>query len=236
MVSIVTNVLTIILYYSCRYDGQEGTIKHRRNAEGLDEIHSITGSPSGPSGGMDLSSPHKPPKLSPQSSVLSTISVGSSSSLSSQGDQSGSFAQAHRSESFPPPYHTLSLPCLSEVSSEDDNSIFGSFQNSIYSSVEEDRRRVEKQLEAFAGPCLLDCIEVSLSDVDVFSARKVKVQGSHSYRIVRQLGKVLKEKGTAKLYIERNLYEDFCRNGICDNNIVQLCNVLIVALKVEIAH
>ena len=58
-----------------------------------------------------------------------------------------------------------------------------------------------------------------MSDVDVFSARKVKVQGSHGYRIVRQPGKVLKEKGTAKLYIERNLYEDFCRNGICDTYI-----------------
>ena len=72
---------------------------------------------------------------------------------------------------------------------------------------------MEKQLEAFEGPCLLDCIEVSLMDVDVFSAKKVKMKGEQRYRIVRQPGKVLKEKGTAKLYIERNLYEDFCRNG-----------------------
>ena len=111
---------------------------------------------------------------------------------------------------------TSTMPRLFELSNEaeeEDNSIFGSFQNSIYSSVEEDRRRVEKQLEAFAGPCLLDCIEVSLSDVDVFSAKKVKVSGDTNYRIVRQPGKVLKEKGKAELYIERNLYEDFCRNG-----------------------
>ena len=81
--------------------------------------------------------------------------------------------------------------------------------------MEEDRKRVEKQLEAFEGPCLLDCIEVNLKDVDVFSAKKIRVKGGgrQMYRIVRQPGKVLKEKGTAKLYIERNLYEDFCKNG-----------------------
>lgn len=28
-----------------------------------------------------------------------------------------------------------------------------------------------------------------------------------------QRGKVLKEKGAVRLYIERNLYEDFCRDG-----------------------
>lgn len=201
------------MYVYCphRYAGQEGTISHRRTEQGLDEIQSITGSASG-SLGMDLSSPHKP-KLSPQSSILSTISVSSASSLASQVEQSGSFSRTRSSESFLSPHHTPSMPRLSEVSSEEDNSIFGSFQNSIYSSVEEDRRRVEKQLEAFEGPCLLDCIEVSLSDVDVFSAKKVRVQGGHNYRIVRQPGKVLKKKGTAKLFIERNLYEDFCRNG-----------------------
>ena len=28
-----------------------------------------------------------------------------------------------------------------------------------------------------------------------------------------QKGKVLKEKGAARIYVERNLYEDFCREG-----------------------
>lgn len=62
------------------------------------------------------------------------------------------------------------------------------------------------------GPCLLDCIEVNLTEVDVFSARRVPARGE-SFRIQRQEGKVLKEKGAAKLNIERNLYEDFCRDG-----------------------
>ena len=176
---------------------------------------------------IDLSSPQRPPKLSPQSSVLSTISV-STTSLQSQIEQSSSFPSFSRggysssTESIPSPgpgppsrTHSSRLHPFDPTSEPPDNSIFGSFQNSIYSSVEEDRRRVEKQLEAFEGPCLLDCIEVNLKDVDVFSAKKIRVKGGgrQMYRIVRQPGKVLKEKGTAKLYIERNLYEDFCRNG-----------------------
>lgn len=81
--------------------------------------------------------------------------------------------------------------------------------------MDEDRKRVEKLLEIFKGPCLLDCIEVSLTEVDVFSAKRVPAHGE-DFKIVRQNGNVLKEKGAAKLFIERNLYEDFCRDGeIC---------------------
>ena len=164
----------------------------------------------------DLPSPQKQPKLSPQSSVLSTVSV-SSSSLQSQIEQNSSYSSLslgyNSSQESLPTSHTHQRPRPLDIIAENDNSIFGSFQNSIYSSVEEDRRRVEKQLEAFEGPCLIDCIEVSLRDVDVFSAKNVRVNSALSYRIVRQPGNVLKEKGAAKLYIERNLYEDFCRNG-----------------------
>ncbi len=91
--------------------------------------------------------------------------------------------------------------------------MFGTFQSNASVTAEEDRRRIEKHLEAFKGPCLLDCIVVDLSDVDVFSARKVMGKGGG--RIVREPGEVLKEKGAAKLFIERNLYQDFCRDGEC---------------------
>ena len=60
------------------------------------------------------------------------------------------------------------------VSGESDNSMFGSFQNSMYFSVEEDRRRVESQLAAFRGPCLLDCMVIDLTEVDVFSATRTE--------------------------------------------------------------
>jgi hypothetical protein len=53
---------------------------------------------------------------------------------------------------------------------------------------------------------------VNLTEVDVFSARRVPARGE-SFRIQRQEGNVLKEKGAAKLNIERNLHEDFCRDG-----------------------
>ncbi len=84
---------------------------------------------------------------------------------------------------------------------------------SVPSVVEEDRYRVERLLEIFRGPCLLDCIEVNLSEVDVFSAKRVPARGEN-FRIERERGNVLKEKGAAKLFIERNLYEDFCRDGM----------------------
>lgn len=46
----------------------------------------------------------------------------------------------------------------------------------------------------------------------MFSAKRVPARGE-SFKIQRQEGKVLKEKGAGILYIERNLYEDFCRDG-----------------------
>ena len=91
------------------------------------------------------------------------------------------------------------------------SSIYASPKASL-DAVELDRRRIEDFLETFKGPCLLDCIKLSLEDVDVFSAQRTPEFGD-KFRILRQKGKVLKEKGTAKLFIERNLYEDFCRNG-----------------------
>ena len=42
------------------------------------------------------------------------------------------------------------------------------------SKVSEDRK-IEDILASHGGPCLLDCMELVLSDVDVFSARKTPV-------------------------------------------------------------
>ena len=53
---------------------------------------------------------------------------------------------------------------------------------------------------------------MNLTEVDVFSAKREPARGE-SFKIQRQEGNVLKEKGAAILYIERNLYEDFCRDG-----------------------
>ena len=72
---------------------------------------------------------------------------------------------------------------------------------------------MERLLEVYKGPCLLDCIEVNLTNVDVFSAKRVPAHGKDNFKIVRQNGNILKEKGAGKIFIERNLHEDFCRDG-----------------------
>ena len=62
--------------------------------------------------------------------------------------------------------------------------------------MERDRFEMEQRLAAHSGPCLMDCIEVRLEDVDVFSAQKVSDRTSqlshrHSlfddYKIVRDV-------------------------------------------------
>jgi vacuolar protein sorting-associated protein 13D len=78
-----------------------------------------------------------------------------------------------------------------------------------------DKEMIEELLKG-EGPCLLDCMELILREVDVFSARKAPL-GNHSlldgyqYMFKRDEGEVLKEQVTVKLAIERNLFDDFCR-------------------------
>jgi len=65
---------------------------------------------------------------------------------------------------------------------------------SMQSLMERDRLEMEQRLAAHSGPCLMDCIEVRLEDVDVFSAHKVgggTSQHRHSlyddFKIVRDV-------------------------------------------------
>lgn len=176
-----------------------------RKKQGLDEMKSITGTDYGLQGTSTIPRHFLSPQATAES-LLSTSSVESTLSICS--DVHSSVAG---SWSFPwnidtPPSSGVHTSGIHEGSSE---SMFGGRTGL---SAEEDRRRIEERLEAFKGPCLLDCIEVELSEVDVFSAVKVRLSKGVD-EIVRQAGNVLKEKGAAKLYIERNLYEDFCRDG-----------------------
>ncbi len=140
------------------------------------------------------------PMLSPLDVKLTAEGGAASSSVNTQSDHSSSGWSTADSQV--------------RMSDGMSNSMF-STSSRLVDAVEVDRRRVEGVLETFKGPCLLDCLDLSLESVDVFSARRVPDFGD-KFRIVRQKGKVLKEKGAAKLYIERNLYEDFCRNGESD--------------------
>lgn len=205
------------------YDGQEGTIAHMRRQSGVDSTESITGTTYGGSTHLDTSSSGGSSmwKLSPQSllatntedlppqkltKVTSQLSAVSEEDILQ--DSTAGISPSQSSQGMPHP-----LPQQNTSHSRSDNSIFGGAWTPAPSSVvDTDRMRVERLLDIFRGPCLLDCIEVNLTEVDVFSARRVPARGE-SFRIQRQEGKVLKEKGAAKLNIERNLYEDFCRNG-----------------------
>lgn len=58
-------------------------------------------------------------------------------------------------------------------------------------SVVEEKRRVEGVWSTRQGPCLMDCMELLLQDVDVFSAKRIPLSGhTHStcaYRIERDV-------------------------------------------------
>ena len=58
-------------------------------------------------------------------------------------------------------------------------------------SVVEEKRRVEGVWSTRQGPCLMDCMELLLQDVDVFSAKRVPLTGhthsTSSYRIERDV-------------------------------------------------
>ena len=181
------------------YDGSEGTCTHRRRQE---HTESARGSASGEEGPIPTGGPSRDrehlPKLS--GSVLSFVSVEGESlpGRDSRLQSSSSLASSAVSPILSPlatmyqrgliPSYGMLVPAATPTG-EADNSIFGSFQGSVYSTMEADRLRVERQLEAFRGPCLLDCIEVSLSDVDVFSAKRVKLPGAGEGRfgICRQV-------------------------------------------------
>ena len=53
--------------------------------------------------------------------------------------------------------------------------------------------------QAFSGPCLLDCIQLDLTDVDVFSACKVPLEGDN-FKIVRQVWRTSQTSKTSLLY------------------------------------
>ena len=157
------------------YEGEEGTLSFMRKQQGLEEP--VTTSCRG-------SSTRVLPKLSPQASVqsqLSAISTDERFSVHSPVKPGSSVSSTLQGSLMPNWGHGWSLPSKYD-STGSDNSIFGS---GLGFSVEEDRQRIERQLEAVKGPCLLDCIMVDLSEVDVFSARRVEL--GNDFKIVRQV-------------------------------------------------
>ena len=73
------------------------------------------------------------------------------------------------------------------------------------------------QSAQFTGPCLLDCIDLSLSDMDVFTAKRERgqdeVRKSNKSTIGRNRGPMLADKCKFNLKIERNLCNDLSKAG-----------------------
>ena len=65
----------------------------------------------------------------------------------------------------------------------------------------------------FRGPCLLDFIDLSLSDVNVFTARKMSESQGWPVAFEKRGGRVLADKCQLNLKIERNLCKDLSKNG-----------------------
>ena len=199
-----------------RYDGEEGTFSYAQARKGVGHNTSGFTSTATESSSSSCSTSRTSfasggnqfVRLSPQASTLSTLTSVSATTVKFESKTSLQVQGLGWSHSA-----SLVSSVRESHSSHSENGIFGSGHgDGVESVIEEDRRRVERLLEVFRGPCLLDCIEVVLSGVDVFSAKRVPAQGEN-FRIERGRGNVLKEKGAAKLYIQRNLYEDFCREG-----------------------
>ena len=179
---------------SMLYDGQEGTITFLRKPK------QGTMADSAEKSNKESNSSQTYPKLSPLASCVSTSQL---SVITLDDSVCSQIPPMTRVTGPSPGWRTTSessfmstTPNMSSftnlrqpggnISGESDNSMFGSFQNSMYFSVEEDRRRVESQLAAFRGPCLLDCMVIDLTEVDVFSATREKLEGNN-FRITRQV-------------------------------------------------
>lgn len=98
-------------------------------------------------------------------------------------------------------------------------------------SPEAEKECLSWQAARFTGPCLLDCIELSLSDMDVFTAKREsgrdQVRMPKLLTMGRNRGAMLADKCKLNLRIERNLCNDLSKAGT-------ICNVLyLVVSKIE---
>lgn len=193
------------------FDGKEGTFTYRkkqRAAQASKRRHSVN------KVGRSVTSVTKPDSTLASNSVTS-FSVESSvdTTLSDSLKSSRSLLKSPASSTQP---HYVPAPVDSNVSSF--SSAFAPvyhrpmFAHSSRRSmstesmqsllVERDRLEMEQRLAARSGPCLMDCIEVRLESVDVFSAHRVggstqttPIHQHHiteDYKIVRDVRNLLK--------------------------------------------
>ena len=194
------------------FDGKEGTFTYRKkqraaqHSQASKKRHSVNKS------GRSV------PLVTKQDSVLTSNSVTSFSVESSVDTTvSGSLQSSSllKSTASPAQPHYVPAPVDSTVSSFSSafvpvyyRPMLSHFSRRSMSAesmqslmVERDRLEMEQRLAARSGPCLMDCIEVRLESVDVFSAHRVggsnqttPIHQHHiteDYKIVRDVRKLL---------------------------------------------
>ena len=199
------NIDSITVSNRFMFDGKEGTFTYRKKhreaqrSQASKKRHSLN------KPGRSVTKPEGTLTSSSTTSLSVDTSVDPSISNSWK---SNSLLKSPGSSSQP---HYIPVPIDSTVSSF--NSTFVPvYQRPVFSHssrrslstenmqslmVERDRLEVEQRLAACSGPCLMDCIEVRLESVDVFSAHRVggnaqttPVHHHHlteDYRIVRDV-------------------------------------------------
>ena len=166
------------------FDGKEGTFTYRKKQRAAQQSQASKRRHSVNKAGRSVSSVAKPDSIltsnsvtsfSVESSVDTTVldSLKNSSLLKSPA----SSTQPHYvpapvdsnvssfSSAFAPVYHRTMFAHSSRRSMSTE-----SMQSLL---VERDRLEMEQRLASRSGPCLMDCIEVRLESVDVFSAHRV---------------------------------------------------------------
>lgn len=191
---------------SSRYDGDEGTItfsrRHQEAAaattQGRDTRSSIPDPPSHASlhkvdsdSFLLLQSGRSSRSTSVCSATKSSMSYNSFAKLFERGPRSSlvrsldsaDAAAASRLSSGPSMFGPLLEPSGGRALGRDGASARG---------LASEEAEIERKMEARRGPCLLDCIEMNLTEVDVFSAkREQRVGGKDSFRLERQVCEVV---------------------------------------------
>ena len=169
---------------SMLYDGQEGTITFlRKQKQG-------TMAESAEKSNEESNSSQTYPKLSPLASCVSTSQL---SVITLDDSVCSQIPPMTRVTGPSPGWRTTSESSFMSTTPN-----MSSFTNLRQPGGNiEDRHRVESQLAAFRGPCLLDCMVIDLTEVDVFSATREKLEGNN-FKITRQ---VRREKRELSLWV-----------------------------------
>ena len=171
---------------SSRYDGEEGTIAFTRKQQEASQVGDKKRSRSN----SDLSS-NGLPKSDLHPLMQSSTSSRLMSSLSKSSMSYSSYVKLFDRDATSPPADAVGVSAAP--------SMFGPLKSSSSLGrrppshlVIDEETEIGRKVEARSGPCLLDCIEMDLTEVDVFSAKREQTAGGKdSFRIVRQVSEAV---------------------------------------------